>query len=300
MFEKTRGYFVDLLWKDFIQDIPRFYGVFKNKLPALDHFAIIDLSGSNCGISYLQNILERIGFEKRGSGFLSEKANDFIWLAEPNVEKKPADLILPQVVIADFRSDMLSKRNQEIINKYASQTAPFDFEYLDRLLSKQTEENQLKAAEFIFSYLKQRPWNLPTVDEFNSVSDENQLIAWVLALGRKVNHFGVNISLLGEFQSLAEFNRKIASENGFLLNNQNGEIKGNKAVMLQQSSSIGQEITVQLKDGEIKLHDSFLEFVWRFSNKSSPKLFGDYYMNFIPEHADNIIESLYTIEDKVA
>lgn len=300
MFEKTQGHLIDLLWNDFIQDIPRFSSIFQTKLPSLDHLALIDLSSEYCGISYLKSILTKIGFQQRGHGYLSDKANDFVWLAEPGIEARPADKILPQIVLADFRIDQLSKKNRDIVAKYATEAKPINFSQLDELLSDKSMIGQQKTAEFIFNHITDRPWSLPTLSDFNSVNEENQLVAWVLALGRKVNHFGLNINLLNQYSSLAEFTRKLKLDHGLSINNQNGEIKGSKAVMLEQASNIGQEITLPIQDGEIKLQDSFLEFVWRYSNKQQPSKFGDYYMDFIPHHADNIIESLYNTEDKVA
>ena len=81
----------------------------------LDHFAVIDLPGPQTGIPILSDVFSALGFTKRGFGYLPDKQNDFVWLAEDDAPTQPATAVLPQVVIADFRLDEMPAEIRQII-----------------------------------------------------------------------------------------------------------------------------------------------------------------------------------------
>ena len=42
--------------------------------------------------------------------------------------------------------------------------------------------------------------------EYEIAKKENELVAWVLIFGKKINHFGISVHLLNGFNNLEEFN----------------------------------------------------------------------------------------------
>lgn len=258
----------------------------------LDHFAVIDLPGPHTGIPQLKQIFSALDFEVRGQGYLADKQNEFWWMAEKNAQEKLAKDVLPQVVVADFRLDELPFEIKKIIKKYAAQSPRFS------LLQKQNTIQQSAMNH----YFSGRDWPLPTVAEFKAVQEFNELLAWVLVFGRKPNHFTVAVHLLSGFKNLYEFNQFLIDDLQFELNQRGGVIKGNAAVGIEQSSTVGVPTIMQLADGQVMLAGSFIEFVWRHPANNlltQPLLWGDYFSGFFGEYANNIIESLYNEENIV-
>ncbi len=260
----------------------------------LDHFAIIDLPGANTGIPHLTQLFSAIGYKEQGNDYLPEKQNDFLWMAEADSMHLGATEVLPQAVVADFRLDELPSEVKKIIEKYAALAPPSPLKeiqmYIDEMSAKQ-------AHDLFIRYLAGRDWPLPTVKEFNTVHEFNELLSWVLIFGRKPNHFTLSIHLLNQFENLEHFHRFIAEEVELELNQDGGIIKGGKSAGIAQGSTMSLIHTVNLLDGPIEIPTGFVEFVWRYPRyaelEKKPAYWTDYFTGFIAQHADQVIESLY-------
>ncbi len=305
MREQLRKNIVQQLWnqyRDTSPDMLRIEAALSRKGVSrliLDHFAIIDLPGPNSGISYLSQIFSEIGYIEQGRDYLADKQNDFLWMAESSSRELPAPDALPQVVVADFRLDEMPAEIRAIIEKYShlAQKAPLQ---TIRNLSQQASSGNAEAAKhctsIIMQYLSGRDWPLPTISEFLMVREFNELLSWVLIFGRRPNHFTLSIHLLDYFTSLAGFHRFIEEEVQLRLNSEGGTLKGGESAGIEQGSTLGISRTVKLVDGEIDIPTGFVEFVWRYPGPDceKPMRWNDYFTGFIAQHADRVIESLYT------
>ncbi len=281
------------LWNAYSNSIPELPLIFKNVLPVIDHYAIIDLPSKHSGIGYWKSIFEICGLEQRGSGYLAKKQNDFIWIADPLIEHASILESTPQVVLADFRMEELSKKTQQIIQKYSNYIdSKFDIDYLYKLENEPSAVDVI--ADEIANHVNLRPWPQPTLNEYLSVNEENPLLAWVLLFGRKVNHFGIGVHAMGNYKTFSEFNKDIQDNYQIKLNDIDGIIKGSPSCGIEQSSTIGALTSIRFNDKVIQINDSFLEFAWRHAIVPNPKKMGDYYLDFLPDNADKVIESLYT------
>lgn len=307
MLKQLRENIVQSLWKSYHHTTPQMTAI-EISLKAkhidtffLDHFAIIDLPGPKSGIPALKTLFNMLGFEERGCGYLPDKQNDFVWMAETSAEKQLAKETLPQVVVADFRLDEMPHAIRTIIQKYAAQTKSLPLEKIQSLADKIALTEDALAQEtltrYVIDYLQGRDWPLPTVTEFLTVQAFNELLAWVLIFGRRPNHFTLSIHLLSAFTDLHAFHHFIKEEVGLALNEEGGTIKGNRASGILQGSTVGTPCKMKLADGEITLPTGFVEFVWRHptsAHPSSPAHWRDYFTGFVAEHANHVIESLYT------
>lgn len=262
--------------------------------PSLDHFAVIDLPGPHTGIPYLTKLFSIIGYESRGDGYLPDKQNDFHWMAEEDSENTSAKNVLPQVVVADFRLEELPPEIKIIIEKYARLASPPPLANIATLAAKNDALSASQLVHIFTRYLTGRDWPLPTVNEFQTVHDFNELLAWVLVFGRRPNHFTFSIHLLPPFKNLIEFHQFVECELQLTLNKDGGVIKGNESAGIAQGSTAGIREKIALDDGTVELPTSFVEFVWRFPVCEQPSLWNDYFTGFIAQHADRVIESLYT------
>lgn len=277
---------ISQLWNRYVSSINSFPHININPYIVFDHIAILDLGAPFSNRSTLSDIFMEIGFNINGSGYLDEKKNNFLWMSHNTCKGISCYDAIPQIVLGDFRLQELSSNVQNIIEKYATQQTPFDFKSLKNLIS---DKNIYLASNLICNYLCSRQWPMITPEEYQTVKKENALLAWLLLFGREVNHFGIDIQLSTNYKSLHDFNDSIYS----ILNTSNGSIKGNKSCMIEQSSSLGAITDFNTTHGIITCRGPFLEFVWRHSETSTPKLWEDYYRGFIPKNADKIIESVY-------
>lgn len=269
-----------------------------HRLP-LDHFALIDLPGPNTGIPALRELFSLLGYVERGTGYLAEKQNDFLWMAEASTLDAPTSLALPQVVVADFRVHELPQDVANIITKYSYMAPIAPIAEVKKLRERLLDEDERAATELkqiMVKYCAQRDWPLPSVEEFNTVFAFNRLLAWVLVFGRTPNHFTLSLHQIDAFENIEAFHRYAEDELQLPLNEEGGKIKGSPESGIMQGSTSGMLQTIELSDGHVQLPTGFVEFVWRYPNnaQTEPTRWSDYFTGFIAENADRVIESLTT------
>ena len=83
-------------------------------------------------------------------------------------------------------------------------------------------------------------------------------------------------------------------DNGFLMNDSAGEIKGTPDELLQQSSIKSGIVEVDFKEGTYPVPSCYYEFALRYPDRD-----GNLYLGFIAKSADKIFESTdYYEKDK--
>jgi hypothetical protein len=103
--------------------------------------------------------------------------------------------------------------------------------------------------------------------------------------GFRANHFTVSINSLKKINTIEKVN-EFLKENGFVLNSAGGEIKGTKAELLQQSSTLADHVKVEFVDRVASIPACYYEFAQRY-----PDTDGSLYSGFIAKSADKIFES---------
>jgi broad-specificity NMP kinase len=304
--KEIRTQITNNLWRLYKTYTPDAYLIEKSlekqgKTIILDHFAIIDLPSIHSGISMLSTIFSHIGYRLEGQGYLPEKQNDFIWMAEVDALELEATQALPQVVLADFRLDELPPKIKKIIKIYTQQINDDSILTKIKALIKKINAGDTSASNslinLITNHLTKRDWPTPSLEHFREVSEVNELLAWTLAFGRCPNHFTIAAHLLPKINSLTEFNKFISAELNLPLNQTGGEIKGTAKMGIEQSSTIGAQIKLNLHHQSIDITGPFMEFVWRhpieYSKNTTPSKWKDYFTGFIAGNANKVIESLY-------
>jgi hypothetical protein len=286
----VRQHVVALLWQRYLQEClqaQRIAQVFAASPLVLDHFAIIDLPSQHTGIATLNQIFAAIDFLPQGRDYLADKQNEFMWLASADAEMQAATAVLPQIVIADFDLAKVPNKISDIIMQYANQAPAFPWREFHQQCGKVYHDDQMIAdqlIQLIVSYCFQRDWQMPSAEDYRAVKTYNELLAWVLLHGRKINHFGLAIHHLKKFPDLTAFNYFIVNDLSIPLNQQGGIVKGTPEKGITQSST------------ESENDQPFIEFVWRFSNKESPWYWKDYFTGFIGNQANYVIESICSQE----
>ncbi len=245
----------------------------------------------------LTDLFSYLGYRIRGQDYLAEKQNNFRWLSEEIGSDILAVDASPQIVVADFRREALPPQILKIIDYYAGFAKALDKDRLKFLHQRTLQHDEQAAGElsrFILNYLQTRDWPLPTVQEYEIIKNQNELLAWVLVMGRQVNHFAWSIHLSKSFSQLKLFNQFLTSILNISLNQKGGLIKGDVNKGIEQSATQPAIKSIKLANGSIELSDRFIEFVWRYPKKPGVnRRWHDYFTGFVADNADRVVESLY-------
>ena len=179
--------------------------------------------------------------------------------------KHYAHATMPLVFISELMVECFSREAQILIKQLASQV----------------DLNQVGQSEFLYSG---RPWTIVS-DVYERLLEESEYAAWVAAFGFRPNHFTVSINHLSQFKTIADVNQFV-SDNGFPLNLSGGAVKGTPDALLEQSSTMANNIAVEFSDKTLTIPSCFYEFALRY-----PKANGEMFKGFIASSADKIFES---------
>lgn len=262
----------------------------------LDHFAIIDLPSPKTGIGTLNQIFSALNYYPQGRDYLVDKQNEFMWLAPFEAQSEVAEKVDPQVVIADFCLEDCDPMLQEVLQTYLHAIPDFPWRQFHQLCGDAYRDNMQSAEKLIAlitHYCTKRDWPYPTLKDYNTVHAQNELLSWVLAFGRGINHFGINVRFLNQYKNLGDFNHFVQHDLGINLNQKNGAIKGDENTHIAQSSTDGELLPFTLADAQILLPSPFIEFIWRAQKNPTPVYWNDYFTEFIGPQANHVVESVY-------
>jgi len=129
-----------------------------------------------------------------------------------------------------------------------------------------------------------RHWQLERAT-YERLAAESEYAAWVAAFGLRANHFTVSVNHLTTFSGLSELNDFLVDK-GFKLNEAGGAIKGSRAELLEQSSTLADQIEIEVTGGSISVPSCYVEFARRYPGPD-----GVLFQGFVPSSANRIFES---------
>lgn len=253
------------LWADYINDNPHAKKVFdlfnsEGENVINDHIALRTFDDKRINIDVLSKIFIKNGFEEKGSYEFKNKH-----LFAKHYEHK-TDKLAPRVFISELIMKDFSIEFQQIINIEIDKISKVD----------------LASDEIIF---KGNLWSKPSFEIYQKLREESEYAAWVYVFGFRANHFTVSVTDLVKFNSIEKVN-SFLKENGFLINDAEGEIKGSPAELLEQSSIKSGLITVDFIEGSYEIPSCYYEFARRYKDINN-----QLYSGFIAKSADKIFES---------
>jgi len=129
-----------------------------------------------------------------------------------------------------------------------------------------------------------RLWPAISHSEYLRVREATEYGAWFAALGLRPNHFTVSVNHLKTFEGIQEVSEWIAAS-GFAMNTSGGLIKGTPQDLLEQSSTLADQIPVEFQDGLFEIPTCYYEFALRHPKD------GALFDGFVTKSADRIFES---------
>ncbi|RBW65564.1 DUF1338 domain-containing protein [Vibrionales bacterium C3R12] len=251
------------LWKDYIQRLcpsaDKVHQLLREDAELInDHIALRTFNVAPLGIETLAKPFLALGYKECG---------DYLFESKKLVAKhyEHDDPNQPKVFISELKVEECSEALQAIVAK----------------LVEQVDAQQLKTQDFLYSG---RQWEL-SFEDYQTLAKESEYASWLAAHGYGANHFTVSVNQLNDFSEVQEVNDHLSSV-GFVINGSGGEVKGSPEVLLEQSSTMADRVSVQFTESEQVVPGGFYEFAKRY-----PMNDGQLYTGFVAASADKIFES---------
>jgi len=224
----------------------------------------------NDHVAYRTFNIEKINLDKLAAQLIKlgyQECNQYQFEAKKLDAKhfEHPDSTLPKVFISQLQVEKFSSAAQRIIHQLVD-SLPDDISERD---------------DFLYSGAT---WQISHSD-YLTLLEESEYAAWLAAWGYRANHFTVSINALKNYTSIEDVNQTVKT-GGFKLNSTGGEIKGDKIVKLEQSSTMADKAVVNFTDNNVEIPSCFYEFAQRY-----PLANGELYSGFVAASADKIFES---------
>ncbi len=223
-----------------------------------DHVAYRTFNHPKINLAQLAKGLLALGYTECGQYDFSAKKLDAKHFEH-------TDRTMPKVFISELRVEEFSSKVQAIIAK----------------LIEQLPDDVSDRADFLYAG---RLWEISSTD-YQTLLAESEYAAWLAAWGYRANHFTVSINHLANYEDIAVVNATL-KDAGYVLNSNGGEIKGDEAVKLEQSSTLADKAQVDFSDKTMEIPSCFYEFAKRY-----PLANGELYTGFVAASADKIFDS---------
>ncbi|WP_339386978.1 DUF1338 domain-containing protein [Vibrio caribbeanicus] len=251
------------LWDDYIQRLcPSAHQVHQllqeDEALINDHIALRTFNIAPLGIETLAKPFLEIGYTEGG---------DYLFESKKLVAKhyEHPDPKQPKIFISELKVEECSQELQTIVGR----------------LVAQVETERLNSPEFLYGG---RLWDL-SFSDFQVLAQESEYASWLAAHGYGANHFTVSVNQLNAFSEVVEVNQHLR-DSGFTINEFGGEVKGSPEVLLEQSSTMADKVSVEFSGGIEEIPGGFYEFAKRYPMKD-----GNLYPGFVAASADKIFES---------
>ena len=252
------------LWDKYTQMTPsalQIHQLFENRDETIvnDHIAFRTFNHPRVNIEVIAAPFKKLGYVSKGDYEFKDKK-----LFAHHYEL-PGDETAPKIFISELLLEQCSQELQQIISGI-----------LDQIDFATTDLNTL--------LLQGRLWDI-SFEDYELLRRESEYASWMYIFGFCPNHFTVFVNKLQSINSLEEVNELVKSQ-GFKLNDSGGEIKGSPEQLLEQSSTLADQVPVQFPEGEKRIPSCYYEFARRY-----PMPDGNLYTGFIAASADKIFES---------
>lgn len=257
--------FFDALWADYAAmtpQAPRIKAAFEaaGETVINDHVAFRTLALEPIGLERLEPHLLALGYQRFAPyRFAEKKLRAFGYL--------PPQAGQPRVFLSELLVEELSPEAQAVLQRCAEQVDP----------ARVAEPDVLWAG---------RLWNPIAWEEYELLRAESEYAAWFAAIGIRPNHFTISVTDLVRHPEIEDVLRVVEGL-GLAVNASGGRVKGSPDVLLEQASTLADEVEVEFADGVSRTVPScYYEFAKRYRQSN-----GELFQGFVAASADKIFES---------
>lgn len=261
----TPATFFDALWDDFTSIAPAAAAIRQHLVDAgeavhNDHVAFRTFNQGPVRLDALEQPLLDMGFARDGAyTFEAKKLRAFGY--------RHADPAVPLVFLSELRTELCSPELQRVVSG----------------LLEQVPADWLTGPEVFWSG---RPWAPVAESTYKALQAESEYAAWLAALGFRANHFTVSINALSPQLRSVDAVLRFVEARGYRVNASGGRVKGSPQDLLEQGSTMADQVAVPFAEGERVVPTCYYEFALRH-----PQPDGSLYRGFVAASADRIFES---------
>ncbi len=255
------------LWSDYAAINPQarqIHGILRARGETVvnDHIALRTFSGPQIGLEVLARAFVGFGYRAAGEYEFPRKKLRARHYLHPDPER-------PKIFIS------------ELVLERTSRALRGEVEALLRGI----EPDPAELGERWDMAASGRPWPAPSHALYRRLLAESEYAAWLLAFGLRANHFTVSVNALSTIDSLQGLNALVRAA-GIPLSQAGGVIKGSRAEMLEQSSTVAAPVAVDFAEGVETIPGCYYEFARRYADAD-----GRLFTGFVTGSADRIFES---------
>ncbi|QDS97816.1 DUF1338 domain-containing protein [Adhaeretor mobilis] len=253
------------LWADYVAMTPqaaKIKAAFEERGETVvnDHVAFRTLALEPIGLEKLEPHVLALGYERfEPYAFPAKKLRAFGYLP-------PRD-DLPRIFLSELLVDQLTEPAQEILRRCA----------------EQVDAKRVATSDVLWAG---RLWEPIGWEEYQTLQAESEYAAWLSTVGIRPNHFTIGVNALEKYTSV-EAVLGVVEELGFTVNDSGGRVKGSPDVLLEQGSTMADQLAMPFADGkERHVPTCYYEFAKRY-----PQPDGKLFQGFVAASADKIFES---------
>ncbi|QDU87691.1 hypothetical protein Pla175_10570 [Pirellulimonas nuda] len=261
----TTDQFFDRLWLDYTSMTPQAQQIrnaFEQRGEKIvnDHVAFRTLALEPIGIGRLEPHLLNLGY-KRFEPYRFEEKKLSAW------GYLPPDPGLPRVFLSELLVDELSPAAAAILRRIASEV----------------DAGRVESPEVFWAG---RLWPAVSWEEYQTLAAESEYAAWFAAIGVRPNHFTISVNHLHGMDQVEQV-LQVVEGLGLPVNTSGGRVKGSPQVLLEQASTLADEVELEFAGGVKRTVPScYYEFAKRY-----PDPHGKLFQGFVAASADKIFES---------
>lgn len=252
------------LWDDYVAIAPRVSSIrqlleARGEVVANDHVAFRTLNIAPIDLESLGAIIEGLGYEP---------FDDYRFPVKKLRARSYVRAGYPRVFLSELLVDELDDpKDQVLLRELAASVSP------DRVSGPD-------------AFWSGRMWPAIRHERYLELRERSEYGAWFAVLGLRPNHFTVSVNSLTTFEGLDDLLDFVATS-GFALNESGGRIKGSRDVLLEQGSTLADQVEVEFAEGApVVTPTCYYEFALRHPTPS-----GALYDGFVAASADKIFES---------
>ena len=235
--------FFDALWDDYVAMTPqaaRIKSAFEQRGETVtnDHVAFRTLSLEPIGLERLEPHLLALGYERYEPYRFPEKKLNAYGYTPPQPD-------LPRVFLSELLVDQLSEAAQSILSRCV----------------EQIDESRVASTDVLWAG---RLWEPIAWEEYLLLAAESEYAAWLASVGIRPNHFTISVTDFQKYTSV-EAVLDVVEELGYAVNTSGGRVKGSPAVLLEQGSTMADQLPMPFADGiERAVPTCYYEFAKRY------------------------------------
>lgn len=258
--------FFNYLWHDYITIAPaagalhRALEKQRSETIHNDHVAFRTFDIAPIHLEALEKHILALGYTRYAPYHFEEKKLRAFGYVHP-------DAYQPKIFLSELETRFFSETLQSTVRSLCDQIDP----------SRVSDPSIMWAG---------RLWEPVAYETYQRLLEESEYAAWVAAMGLRANHFTVDVNPLKTISSIGEMLDFVESQ-GYTLNTSGGRVKGSPDVLLEQGSTMADQVPITFANNEVHTIPScYYEFAKRYPDAS-----GQLYQGFVAASADKIFES---------